>query len=67
MSIDGYIPPHIECPTGYVWDTFKTPSGETIWWQFFLVPATLCIIMGFVFLAFFRDDPKVTEEDLKGV
>ena len=21
MSIDGYIPPHIECPTGYVWDT----------------------------------------------
>ena len=53
--------------TGYIWDTFKTPSGETIWWQFFLVPATLCIVMGLIFLAFFRDDPKVTEEDLKGV
>ena len=53
--------------TGYIWDTFKTPSGETIWWQFFLVPAGLCIIMGLIFLVFFRDDPKVTEEDLKGV
>ena len=53
--------------TGYIWDTFRTPSGETIWWQFFLVPATLCIVMGLIFLAFFRDDPKVTEDDLKGV
>ena len=53
--------------TGYIWDTFKTPAGETIWWQFFLVPATLCIIMGIIFFLFFRDDPEVTEEDLKSV
>ena len=53
--------------TGYIWDTFKTPSGETIWWQFFLVPAIMCVVMGLIFLAFFRDDPKLTENGWRAV
>ena len=53
--------------TGYIWDTFKTPTGDTIWWKFFLVPALLCTVMAFIFLFFFKDDSNTSEVELKSI
>ena len=53
--------------TGYIWDTFKTPAGDTIWWKFFLVPALLCTVVAFIFLFFFKDDSNTSEVELKSI
>jgi|TARA_B100001750_G_C15491564_1_gene591595 nucleoside transporter len=53
--------------TGFIWDTFKTPSGDTIWWKFFLVPAVLCTVMAFIFLIFFKDDHQASDEEINKI
>jgi hypothetical protein len=53
--------------TGYIWDTFKTAEGATIWWKFFLVPGLLCTVMAIIFLLFFKDDTKTSEAELKTI
>ena len=53
--------------TGYIWDTFKTPAGDTIWWKFFLIPASLCTIVAFIFLLFFKDDTSTSDADLRKI
>ncbi len=53
--------------TGFIWDTFKTPAGDTIWWKFFLVPAVLCTVMAFIFLIFFKDDHQVSDEEINKI
>mgnify|MGYP001157210844 FL=1 len=53
--------------TGYIWDTFKTPAGDTIWWKFFLIPASLCTVMAIIFLFFFKEETKTSETKLKSI
>ena len=46
--------------TGWIWGVFGGPA-HTVWWKFFMVPAGLCLVMGIIFLLFFKDDVKAGE------
>jgi len=52
--------------TGYVWDYFIV-DGQTVWWKFFMVPALLCVTMALIFLIFFKDDVKASDEQIEAL
>ncbi len=52
--------------TGWIWGLCGGPT-ETVWWKFFMVPAGICILMGVIFLVFFKDDIRPGEEQAEAL
>ena len=53
--------------TGYIWDTFKTPVWRYNLVEVFPIPASLCTIVAFIFLLFFKDDTSTSDADLRRI
>ncbi len=52
--------------TGWIWDVFRE-EGQTQWSYFFMVPTVITVACALAFLLLFKDDVRVTEEQLEKV
>jgi len=46
---------------------FQMADGKMIWWKFFMVPAGICLAMALVFVLFFKDEIKASEEEIEAL
>lgn len=53
--------------TGWCWDVFKNEADATNWSAFFMVPTAITVTCAVAFLLFFRDDVRVTDEQIDKV
>jgi nucleoside transporter len=50
--------------TGWCWDLCKNEAEQTNWTVFFLVPTAITVACAAAFLLLFRDDVKVSDEEI---